>query len=842
MDILNRFSAHLKEVLAKAMKLASELKNREIEPLHLFFALTGEQGSVAAEIMKQSRIDVKILEQILFNLPAVPETNPAGQKNIPAELQLPPLSSYSKLALEKSLIIAQKNGHNYLGTEHLLSALVEMNDPRLENFFKLSNFNVEEIKKQIEITILSASQFPEIGEVAEAAEKIQESLLDAPTPVLPPARTGKMRNKKSDSALDYFSINLTDQEAQKNIDPVIGREAEIERVIQILSRRTKNNPVLLGDPGVGKTAIVEGLAKKIMNGEAPDILRNKKIFAVDLGLLIAGTIYRGEFEARLKQVIDEASGNPDIILFIDEIHNIVGAGSSQGTMDAANLLKPALARGQIHCIGSTTPAEFKKHIESDAALERRFQPIIVREPTIEEAIQILKGIKKNYEDFHQVKISDQAVVAAVELSSRYVSGKFLPDKAIDLLDETAAAKRLTSKNTEEENILWNKRQELRRIGSEKEKAALSDRFGEALKLKEKESRLSQEVRKLEKNANQQKPRVFATIEEIDIVKQIAKITGAEPSELVANNNEKFIKLEKTLRSLIVGQDETISRVVNLVRQAELDLSSADRPRASFLFVGPSGVGKTETAKVLSKSLYPNQDSLIKLDMSEFGEGYGASKLLGSPAGYVGYKDANQFTDRLKLNPYSVVLFDEIDKAHPDIMKLLLQMLEEGEITDSTGKKISLKHAIIILTTAYGAEELKKEALGFDVNKKMGGESEKRLAEKLKDRFSPELINRLDQICYFNELSTKDLEIIAELELRQLNERLQKYQTKIKASNDSLKWLVGQLTTIGANARDIRQKVRTEIEKLAAEKIMNGKVSKELTLIADKKENKLQIAD
>lgn len=824
------------------MKLAGELKNREIEPLHLFFALTSEQGSVAAEILKQSKVDLKILEQMLFNLPAVPEANKAIQKNIPTELQLPPLSSYSKLALEKSLIVAQKNGHNYLGTEHLLSALMEMHDPRLEDFFKLSNFNVEEINKQIETTILSASQFPEIGEVAEAAEKIQESLMDAPAPVMPPARTGKIRGKRNDSALDYFSVNLTDPEAQKEIDPVIGRELEIERVVQILSRRTKNNPVLLGDPGVGKTAIVEGLAKKIMNGEVPDMLRNKKIFAVDLGLLIAGTIYRGEFEARLKQVIDEASGNPDIILFIDEIHNIVGAGSSQGTMDAANLLKPALARGQIHCIGSTTPAEFKKHIENDAALERRFQPIIVREPTLEGAIQILKGIRINYEEFHRVKISDEAVVAAVELSSRHISGKFLPDKAIDLLDETSAAKRLAEKNTKEENILWNERQELRQIRAEKEKAALSDRFGEALKLKEKESRLAQEVRALEKNANQQKSRVFATIDENDIIRQIAKITGAEPSELVANNKEKFVKLEKNLRSLVVGQDETISQVVNLVRQAELDLSSADRPRSSFLFVGPSGVGKTELAKVLSKSLYPNQDSLIKLDMSEFGEGYGASKLLGSPAGYVGYKDTNQFTDRLKLNPYSVVLFDEIDKAHSDIMKLLLQMLEEGEITDSTGKKISLKHAIIILTTAYGAEELKKEALGFDVNKKIGKESEKRLFEKLKDRFSPELINRLDQICFFNELSAKDLEKIAELELKQLNERLRKYQTKIMANDESLKWLVEQLAPTGANARDVRQKVRTEIEKLVAEKIINGKVSRELSLTADKKQKQLQIAD
>jgi ATP-dependent Clp protease ATP-binding subunit ClpC len=836
MNILDRFSTHLKEILARAMQIAIQLKNREVEPAHLLFATINEKGSLAAEILNRAKPDIKVLEQILLTFPAVSDTETApnratahGQK-FAAEAQLPPLSGRAKIVLERALIVAQKNGHNYLGSEHLLAALMDFDDPKLKEFFKVGNFKLDAIRKEINDMFASTAQFPNINEAADVAEQIQDNLLDSlpPAPSAPQRQKNK-KSKKGESALEYFAENLTDPEIQKDIDPLIGREAEVERLIQILSRRTKNNPVLLGDPGVGKTAIVEGLAKKIVEGNVPDRLRGKKIYAVDIGLMIAGTIYRGEFESRLKELVDEATSDQNVILFIDEIHNIVGAGSSQGSMDAANLLKPALARGAIHCIGSTTPAEFKKFIESDAALERRFMPIMVREPSAEEAVKILKGIKKNYEDFHQVAIGDDAVRAAVELSSRHISGKFLPDKAIDLLDESAAAKRLSVKHTADENKIYDLRNELRQTRSDKEKAALSDQFGDALKLRSEEVRLTEEIKKLEKTMSRQKTQVFGKVGAEEILRQVAKMTGVEPAELAADNGAKYLKISEDLKRIVIGQNEAIDTAMSLIRQAELGLSHQGRPEASMLFVGSSGVGKTELAKAIAKTLYPNQDALIRLDMSEFGEAFGASKLLGSPAGYVGYKEANQFTDRLKLQPYSVVLFDEIDKAHPDILKLLLQILEEGEITDATGKKISLKHAIIILTTSYGADELKKGAFGFAYAGKTPVESRERLKEKMKDRFSPELVNRLDRICCFRELSGDDLAKIAGLEIDALNERLKKYRTKIIAKNIVLQKMITGLPEKNINARDVRQKIRAEVEKIMAEIIIAGAPKKSYAL-------------
>lgn len=828
MNILERFSSHLRNVLARALQLATELKNPEVEPIHLFFCLSNEKGSVAAEILNRFKLDPKTIEQGVLTLPIISDIDLKTTKNTASQSQIIPLSRRSKLALEKAILIAQKNQHNYLGTEHLLEALIELKDPQMREIFKISNIDIAELAKQLNAVLYNAAQFPQIDDVAEVADKIQENMLGGESNFLAGGGTKKF-GKGKESALEYFATNLTDPKIQKDIDPVIGRRTEIERLIQIICRRTKNNPVLLGDPGVGKTAIVEGLAKKITTDDVPNILRQKKIYAVDMGLLIAGTMYRGEFEARLKQIIDETAGNPNIILFIDEIHNIVGAGSNQGTMDAANILKPALARGQIRCIGSTTPAEFKKFIESDAALERRFQPIYINEPNTEETIKILEGIRKNYENYHQVRISNGALEAAVELSSRHISNKFLPDKAIDLLDETAAAKRLAAKNPAEEQRLLSLRERLCQTSAAKEKAALNNCFSEAISFKDKEKRLMAEIKKMEKSLSERKQKFLDTVIAKDIFNQVAKITGAEPAELILNNRKKYTQLAADLKKYIVGQDAAIHNIVRFIQQAQLGISHPERPTASFLFVGASGTGKTELAKTLAAALYPNQDALIKLDMTEFSENFGVSKLLGSPAGYVGYKEANRFTDQLKINPYSVVLFDEIDKAHNEVVKLLLQILDSGEITDSVGKKISLKHAIIILTTTFGAEEMKKAALGFTDEKKNDDEAKKRLVEKLKNRFTPEVVNRLDQICMFGELSEKYLAKIAELEIEQLNVRLKKYKTVINAELDVLNQLIKQLPDKNSNARDVRQKIRAEVENMVANIIIKGKIKPQYQL-------------
>lgn len=830
MNILDRFSAHLRDVLARSIQLASDLTNPNVEPIHLFFCLATQKGSVATEILSRFKLDTKLVEQAIARLPFTKDTDRVPTPNNLKPKVLTPLSAGTKAALEKAMIIAQENGHNYIGSEHLLAAVVELNNSIVTDVLRTANINAEDLDKQLETVLTNASQFPRITEVAEVAERIQENLGDMlhqePAPILPETKKG---GRKKESALDFFATNLTDPALQKNIDPVIGRDREIDRVIQIICRRTKNNPLLLGDPGVGKTAIVEGLAKRILEGKVPDLLLNKKIYAVDMGLLIAGTIYRGEFEGRLRQVIEEVSSNPDIIVFIDEIHNIVGTGSNQGTMDAANILKPALARGHMRCIGATTPTEFKKHIETDPALERRFQPIYAKEPTLDDTIKILAGIKKNYEAFHNVTITPEAVEAAAKLADRYITSKFQPDKSIDLLDETAAAKRLAAKVSSLNSKVLRIRQKLERTILEKEEAASTDRFKDAVDLKKQEEKLRAELKTLEAARRSKKVKSVGTVTAHDVVEQVAKMIGTNPSELLLDNAESLSGLGDRLKESVVGQDAVVDEVARVIRQAQLGLSNPDRPMASFLFVGESGVGKTELAKTIAKVLYHDKDALIKLDMSEFNEGFGVSKLLGSPAGYVGYKESNQFTDKLKLNPYSVVLFDEIDKAHKDVIKLLLQMLENGEITDSAGKKISLKHAILILTTSFGAEHATKGMLGFGGAAPDAAANKRRVTEKLKEFFTPEVINRLDRVCLFETLTPAALRQIAALELERLNTQLKRYHTTLVSGQSVFDWVVSQLQTTKSGARDVRTLLRGHVEDLMAEIVLKNKIKSRYTL-------------
>lgn len=845
MNIIDRFSSHVRDILARAIQLASDLKNPSVEPIHLFFVMGNQKGSVASETLTRFKINPKTIEQAIVSLPVTPLVADV-LSGTADKLLLAPLSNASKSILERAAVLAHDHKHTYVGSEHLLLATLRHADSRILEVLTVSGLKIEEIDQALETTLVNTSRFPELADMNDVADHLEETLgpipqNDASDHTHDHTHEHKQPTKsKKESALEFFATNLTNAETQKNIDPVIGRDQEIERVIQILCRRTKNNPLLLGEPGVGKTAIAEGLAKRIMAGTVPDLLLNKKIFSLDMGLLIAGTIYRGEFEGRLRHVIEEVVSDQNIILFIDEIHNIVGAGSNQGAMDAANLLKPALARGQIRCIGSTTPAEFKKYIESDAALERRFQPVAVKEPSTEETILVLGGIKANYELYHQVTITPAAIAAAVRLSDRYITNKFLPDKAIDILDETSAAVRLKAKTPAHVTKLWRLEQKLNTAILEKETAAKEDRFEDAVQLKKKEEALRTEIKTSQAESQKKKRDILGTVDERDILEQVAKIIGTPPSELLLDDPTHLTKLESALETRVIGQTNVVKDVAGLIREAKLGLSNPDRPLASFLFVGNSGVGKTELAKALSDVLYHDKDALIKLDMSEFNESFGVSKLLGSPAGYVGFKESNQFTDKIKHHPHAVILFDEIDKAHRDVVKLLLQMLETGQITDSSGKKTSLRHTIIILTTTLGSELIKKGSFGFGSSgaESTNTELQARVTEKLKEHFTAEVINRLDRICFFDELTPENLSAIAELELKRLNTRLDQYHTAIEPSPLVLEWLIKNLPAKQAGARDLRRMVRNEVEKLIAQKILNKKVKPKFTLTVTK--NSLQL--
>ncbi|MBI2444313.1 MAG: ATP-dependent Clp protease ATP-binding subunit [Candidatus Magasanikbacteria bacterium] len=824
MELADRFTNHLREVIAKAIQLTAELKNPAVEPIHLFFTLANQRGSVAAELLRRLNLNSKNLEQAILALPTIKGALPAPPpaRGGTAELALSPLSAATKAILEHAMLVAHHHSHSYIGTEHLLTALLHQGDRAITEVLTLSQVNLADLQRQLEVLLNNVGQFPDLTDVTEVVNRL-EGHFGGPE-AAPPKNSAaapktEATEKKRPTALEFFATDLTSPAVQKNIDPVIGRDREIERVIQILCRRTKNNPLLLGEPGVGKTAIVEGLGKRILEGKVPEPLLNKKIYALDMGLLIAGTIYRGEFEGRLRQVIDEVVGNPNIILFIDEIHTVVGAGASQGALDAANLLKPPLARGQIRCIGATTPAEYKKQIEADAALERRFQPVLCPEPTVADTTAILRGIKTNYELYHEVTILDEALVAAARTADRYLTGKFLPDKAIDLLDETAAAKRLSAKMPAVKSKLWRLEQKLAEIVRAKESAAREDRFNEAVELKSQEEQLRGEVKTTAALAKNKKNKRYGTVTAHDVVAQVAKMIGAAPAELLVDEQEQLTTLEGRLRERIVGQDPVVHEVVALIRQAQLGLSAPDRPLASFLFVGDSGVGKTELAKTLAELLYPDRDAFIRLNLSEFSEAFSTAKILGSPAGYIGFKESTQFTDKIKLHPYCVILFDELDKAHADVVKLLLQMLENGELTDAAGKKITLRHAIIILTTTWGAEEVARGELGFGRAAAGATELQRRLTERLKERFSPEVINRIDKICWFRPLGEPELARIAAQELARLNERLQSYHTNVASTEAVREWLVRQLPAGAAGARDLRRLVRGEVEALMSELIL-----------------------
>jgi len=815
--ILDKFTTHLKNALKEAKNLSDALGHRLVNPEHLLYGLILQKGSIAAEILTNAKLTPEKIrsEVIERNKIILSNHSVEGAKNI-INIKL---SQEAKKTIEKAALIAHQYKHKYIGTEHLLFGLMQVSTPTIIELWENNKINLDKLKSHLTTVMKSTSRFPDLTEVFDQAQDLEKG------------ETVKERSKTKTPALDFFATDLTDKNLQKSIDPVIGRSREIERLIHILSRRTKNNPVLIGDPGVGKTAIVEGLAKKIVEGDVPDVLLNKKILKLDLSLVVAGTIYRGEFESRFKQILDEIKQDPNIILFIDELHTIIGTGSAAGSMDAANILKPALSKGTIRTIGATTMDEYRKHIESDAALERRFQPIIIEEATGQETIDVLKGIKENYEKYHLVHITDEAIEAAVSLSTRYLQEKFLPDKAIDLVDEAASKIKVGQKSDGLSRKIRKLEQDVEELQQQKNKSVNEEKFEEALAIKTQENTLREKLSALREKQAEQAKKFVGKITKKEIAEVISRITNIPLQDLVVGEKERLINLEKLLAEKIIGQDEALKAIADFIRRSRVGLANPNRPIGSFIFLGPSGVGKTETAKVLAKTVYEDEHALIRIDMSEFAESFNISKLIGAPAGYVGYKEGSKLTEPVRRKPYSVVLFDEIEKAHPEVFNLLLQVLEDGHLTDAIGKKVNFKNTIVIMTSNVGLENLNKGAtIGFDAKttedkkeaERKYNEIKEQVLKDLEKKFRPEFLNRVDKIIVFKPLDITSIEKIVGLEIKELTSKLFVQNIKLVFDQKTIKHIAKVSYKPEQGARAVRRTVQELIENPLAQGILENK--------------------
>jgi ATP-dependent Clp protease ATP-binding subunit ClpC len=798
-DILEKFTNHLKAVLTRALCLVLETGGEAISPTHLLWALGTEQGSMGAEILAKVGVKSEELGKL------VGATGTYSPLPSTAAHATPLLSEDAKKAIEKAILSASIHEHRYIGTEHLLFGILQAHTADVQQFLEKLNVKSETIEEHLSSVFKSTAVFPESPKAVEKKEGPQ---------VMPCEECGELHEKHPEeekTALEYFTVELTNPEHIKKIDLLIGRDEEIDRLSAVLSRRTKNNPLLLGEPGVGKTAIVEGLAKRIVENTAPAALLHKKIYMLDMASLIAGTMYRGDFEARLTDLLDEFKENPDTILFIDEIHTIIGAGSASGTLDAANMLKPALARGEIRCIGATTTAEFKKHIEHDGALARRFAMINVREPSARETLTILEGLAPRYALHHHVNFSDEALKTIIAISERYFPHKAFPDKAIDLLDEAGSAVSGSAAQTKAAALLEKTKKKLKDLREEIKKAVEGELFPDAVELKRKEEKLLKELSVLEKKSAVPKGEVHE-----DLILRIAsKVSGIPLEKLSAREHEELLTLEERLQKHVIAQENAVSSVADSVRRAKLGFAREDRPLASFLFVGPSGVGKTELAKALAHEVFSEKKSLLRLDMSEYAESHSVSKLIGSPAGYVGYREGARLTDAVKARPYSVVLFDELEKAHRDVHNLLLQILDEGTISDATGVPVNFRNTIIVMTTNAGRDRFENGTVGFtrEVLPKIED-----LRPILEDSFKPELLHRIDRICLFSRLKPADLKKVAQKEMRELSLRLKKRGITIEAEQGILEALTNAVNP-KLGARDIRRVIEEKVERPLADKFL-----------------------
>ncbi len=818
-DILEKFTGHLKTTLAKAYAIAIELRSPGIHPEHLLLALLSHRGSVAGELLRKARLSSEELRRGIKEATLVDDgfvREEAGTADAPK------LTADAKRAVEKAVLTANVHGHKYVGTEHLLAGLLQTGSPVIEAVLADQRVDGEKLRDQVAMVLKSTGKFPEITETFEEGTPAGSRKQREKVAVKEKAVKKKAEKTKT-PALDFFAVDLTDPKFQEHVDPVIGRDKEIERTIQILCRRTKNNPMLLGEPGVGKTAIVEGLAKNIVEGKVPEVLVDKRILSLDLGLMLAGTIYRGEFEGRIKQVIDEVKANPEIILFIDEAHTIMGAGATNGSLDAANILKPALARGELRCIGATTLAEYKKHFEGDGALERRFQAVQVDPPKAEDAILILKGLRQHYEEYHGVEITDAAIEAAVSMSERYITDRFLPDKAIDLIDEAAATVRIAQASEEGGKKLRGIEDELADVREQKQKAVNNENFVQALELKAREKQLIKQLK--EAAVGGKKKETVGSIGRAEIATVVARATGIPAQDLLITEKDRLLNLEQHLAEHVVGQTEAVRQVAEFVRRAKAGISHPRRPMASFLFLGTSGIGKTELAKTLAEVVFQDPTAMVRVDMSEFGESFSTAKLVGAPAGYVGYKDSNKFTDAVKRKPYSLVLFDEIEKAHGDVHNLLLQVLDDGHLTDASGRKIDFTHSIIVMTSNVGSGEILTTPIGFgnvsdDVTEGMKAETKGNVMSALEKHFRPEFINRIDKVIVFDPLTKADLAKVAKLQVDELSTRLFKeYGVKVVATAKALELIAEKAWNPMYGARGVRRQIQELVENQLARDLL-----------------------
>ena len=793
----NYFTQKANDVLNLAIKSAEGFGHNYVGSEHILLGLVKTGAGVAYSVLDSKGITETDIENF------IKENIGIGN---PTRLTPDDFTPRSKRVLDSAFQIARGMLHSFVDTEHILMALLQEGDSYAVKF--INSVGIDELQLFDEL----------VSSVGKGNRGANEN-------------SKKAKNGKSKTpTLDEFGRDLTAAAKEGKVDPVIGREEEIQRVVQILSRRTKNNPCLIGEPGVGKTAIAEGLALKIVRGEVPELLTDKKIVALDLTSMVAGTKYRGDFEERIKKAMDEVRNAKDVILFIDEVHTIMGAGAAEGATDAANILKPSLARGEIQVIGATTIDEYRKNIEKDAALERRFQPVTVGEPTEEETIEILKGLRDKYEAHHKVKISDDAIINAVKMSSRYIADRFLPDKAIDLIDEAASRVRLNAYTVPDN--LKEMEKELKSLEEEKASAVRGQDFEQAAVIRDKENSLKtllEEEKEKWKNLSSHKVKEISTE---DIASVVSSWTGIPANQITKEESERLLNMEKILHERIVGQDRAVSGVARAIRRGRAGLKNPKRPIGSFIFLGPTGVGKTELCKTLAETMFGDEDAIIKLDMSEYMEKHTVSKLIGSPPGYVGFDEGGQLTEKIRRKPYSVVLFDEIEKAHPDVFNMLLQILEDGVLTDSQGRKVSFKNAVIIMTSNVGASKItdRKSALGFgDDSDNENKDIEKLVMADLKKTFKPEFLNRVDEIIVFNQLEKEDIKEIARRMLSALKKQLAELGTELTITDNAISQIADAGFDKVYGARPLRRAIQSRIEDRLSELILENKLGKKCTV-------------